>query len=170
MCRCCCWARVSAVTRFSNVRHEWTRGISDYCLACFIFERSNFCSCCKGGTSKVVRISSSRVQACKSRRYSADDTKFIKNEICRFLVAEIIEPARSPWRAQVQVVNHGSKKMSVIDYSPTINRFTILDAYPLPSIENLPRGSSRQILQLAGLAVRLLSNTAFARRKALHRF
>jgi len=108
--------------------------------------------------------------ACKSRRYSAEDTKFIKNEIFRLLVAEIIEPARSPWRAQVQVVNHGSKKMSVIDYSPTINRFTILDAYPLPSIENLPRGSSRQILQLAGLAVRLLSNTAFARRKALHRF
>jgi len=53
------------------------------------------------------------------------------------LAADIIEPARSPWRAQVLVVHQGSKRRLVIDYSTTINRFTLLDAYPLPNIEEL---------------------------------
>ena len=48
----------------------------------------------------------------------------------------IIEPSTSPWRAQVVVTkddNH--KKRLVVGYSETINRFTILDAYPLPHID-----------------------------------
>ena len=51
------------------------------------------------------------------------------------LAADIIEPARSPWRAQVLVVTQGTKRRLVIDYSTTINRFTLLDAYPLPNIK-----------------------------------
>ena len=38
----------------------------------------------------------------------------------RLLDADIIEPARSPWRAQVLVVKQGEKKRLVIDYSVTI--------------------------------------------------
>ena len=48
----------------------------------------------------------------------------------------IIEPSQSPWRAHVLVTaNENHKKNLVIDYSQTINRFTQLDAYPLPNIE-----------------------------------
>jgi len=53
------------------------------------------------------------------------------------LAADIIKPARSPWRVQVLVVHQGPKKRLMIDYSTTINRFTLLDAYPLPNIEEL---------------------------------
>ena len=50
----------------------------------------------------------------------------------------IIEPSSSPWRAQVLVVtgdNH--KKRMCIDYSETINKYTLLDGYPLPNMQNL---------------------------------
>jgi len=51
---------------------------------------------------------------------------------------DIIEPSSSPWRAQVLTVNDGRhKKRLVIDYSRTVNRFTLLDAYPLPCIDDL---------------------------------
>lgn len=50
----------------------------------------------------------------------------------------IIEESISPWRAQPLVVsNENNKKRMVIDYSQTINRFTLLDAYPLPRIEEV---------------------------------
>ena len=75
--------------------------------------------------------------AASSRRYSSEDTTFIRSEVQRLLDADIIEPARSPWRAQVLVVKQGEKKRLDIDYSVTINRFTLLDTYPLPNIEDL---------------------------------
>jgi len=75
--------------------------------------------------------------AAPSRRYSSEDTKFIRSEVQRLLDADIIEPARSPWRAQVLVVKQGEKKRLVMDYSVTINHFTLLDVYPLPKIEDL---------------------------------
>ncbi|QQP49647.1 Uncharacterized protein FKW44_010390, partial [Caligus rogercresseyi] len=53
------------------------------------------------------------------------------------LLEDIIEPCRSPWRAQVVVVTNSNKKRLVIDYSQTINKFTLLDAYPLPRINDL---------------------------------
>jgi len=48
--------------------------------------------------------------ASRSRRYNQEDTLFINNEIKRLLEADIIKPARSPWRAQVLVVNQPRKK------------------------------------------------------------
>ena len=79
-----------------------------------------------------------RPVATKSRRYSAEDTAFIHSEIQRLLCDEIIEETNSPWRAQVLVTrNENHKKRLVIDYSQTINRFTLLDAYPLPTISDL---------------------------------
>ncbi|XP_020901303.1 uncharacterized protein LOC110239892 [Exaiptasia diaphana] len=64
--------------------------------------------------------------ATKSRQYCKDDLTFIENEVDRLLKEGIIEPSQSPWRAQV-----------AIDYSQTINRFTQLDAFPLPRISNI---------------------------------
>ena len=75
--------------------------------------------------------------AVKSRRYSQEDKQFKSTEV-RKLLKGIIEPNVSPWRAQSLVIaieNH--KKMMVIDYSKTINRYTLLDAYPLPRIDEI---------------------------------
>ena len=69
--------------------------------------------------------------------YCKEDQDFIKTEVKRLLKEDIIETSRSPWRVQVLVVKRGEKQRLVIDYSSTINRFTILDAYPLPRIDSL---------------------------------
>ena len=48
---------------------------------------------------------------------------------------QIIDPSYSPWRAQVLVARDGRHKpRMVVDYSQTFNRYTLLDAYPLPNI------------------------------------
>ena len=71
----------------------------------------------------------------KSRRYSDEDRKFLAEEVERLLSEGIIEPSNSPWRAQVVVTrNERHKKRLVIDFSQTINKFTYLDAYPLPNL------------------------------------
>ena len=76
--------------------------------------------------------------AVKSRRHSIPDTKFIQSDISRMLNEGIIEPSQSQWRVQTLVVSpENHKKRLVVDYSQTINRFTLLDAYPLPQIEDM---------------------------------
>lgn len=76
--------------------------------------------------------------AVRSRRHSQADQKFISSEVSRLLKEGVIEPSNSPWRAQVLVTaNENHKKRMVIDYSQTINRYTQLDAYPLPRIEEM---------------------------------
>ncbi len=75
--------------------------------------------------------------ASKSRRYSDPDRRFIKEELQNMIKDGIVEPSSSPWRAQCVVTkeeNH--KKRLVIDYSQTINRFTELDAYPVPRMDD----------------------------------
>ena len=72
----------------------------------------------------------------KSRKYSREDQEFIKTETHRLLSEGIIDPSDSPWRAQVVVTkSERHKTRLVVDYSQTINKFTNLDAYPLPNIE-----------------------------------
>ena len=49
-----------------------------------------------------------------------------------------LEDSNSPWRAQILVdrsPNH--KPRMCVDYSDTINRFTLLDAYPSPNIDEI---------------------------------
>ncbi|XP_012562704.1 uncharacterized protein LOC101238699 [Hydra vulgaris] len=75
--------------------------------------------------------------ATRSRNYSQRDKEFIKPEIHRLTQAATIEPSNSPWRAQVLVVNEKTKRRMVVDYSETINKYTQLDAYPLPKIETI---------------------------------
>ena len=74
--------------------------------------------------------------ATKSRRYSTPDKQFIEKETRKLLSEGIIEPSNSPWRAQVVVTKDGHKKRLAIDYSQTINKYTQLDAYPLPRIDD----------------------------------
>ena len=74
--------------------------------------------------------------ATKSRRHTKEDEKFIDASVKQLLEEDIIEPSSSPWRAQVLVASdERHKKRMVVDYSQTINRFTYLDAYPLPRID-----------------------------------
>ena len=74
----------------------------------------------------------------KSRRHSFSDQRFIEGEIRRLLNENIIQPSNSPWRAQVLVSHNGQgKRRMVVDYSQTINRFTHLDAFPLPRIDHM---------------------------------
>ena len=73
----------------------------------------------------------------RSRSYSQEDVIFIKGEVDRLLTDGIIEVSCAPWRAQCLVVVNNAKKRLVIDYSQTIKRFTLPDAYPIPNIEKL---------------------------------
>ena len=76
--------------------------------------------------------------ATKSRGFSKCDRSFIGDEIKRLLELGIIEPSKSPWRAQVLVDrNEGKKPRLVIDYSRTVNTYTIPDAYPVPRIDQM---------------------------------
>jgi len=74
----------------------------------------------------------------KSRRQTYEDRLFIAQEVDKLLEEGIIEPSNSPWRAQAFVVRGDlHRPRMVVDYSQTINRFTMLDAYPLPKIEEV---------------------------------
>lgn len=73
--------------------------------------------------------------ASKSLRFSQQDSAFIDEEVKRLLEEGIVEASLSPWRAQVVVTkDENHRKRLAIDYSQTINRFTLLDAFPLPRI------------------------------------
>ena len=72
----------------------------------------------------------------KSRHYSNDDKTFTDKECRRLLKEGVIENCHSPWKAQVVVVKRDNKKRLAINYSQTINRFILLDAFPLPNIRS----------------------------------
>ena len=74
--------------------------------------------------------------AVKTRKFLAAEEELIKTETKRLLQEGRIEKSNSPWRAQPLIVDHGNgKKRMCIDYSQTVNLYTMLDAYPLPTIE-----------------------------------
>ena len=75
--------------------------------------------------------------ATKSRHYSNADQSFISSEI-RLLKEDLIERSSLPWCAQPLVVTQENfEKRMVIDYSQTINKFMLLDAYPLPRMHDV---------------------------------
>lgn len=52
--------------------------------------------------------------------------------------AEITKERIAPWRAQMSVMKNGLHKgIMVIDYFQIINKFTLLDAYPVRNIRSL---------------------------------
>ncbi|KAJ8887174.1 hypothetical protein PR048_013389 [Dryococelus australis] len=74
----------------------------------------------------------------KSCRHTSSDEQLIDSEIQNLLKEGVIAKIVSPWRAQVMVVtseNHRSRM--AVDYSQTINRYTELDAFPLPRIDDI---------------------------------
>ena len=75
--------------------------------------------------------------AVKSQRHIILDTKFIQSEISQILKEGVIERSQSLWLAQTLVVTPENHKKRLVDYSQTINQFTLLDAYPLPRIEDM---------------------------------
>ena len=80
----------------------------------------------------------------KSRRFGNQDKQFIQSEIEKMLQEGVIEESTSPWRAQVLITTgERQRKRLVVDYSRTINRFTSLDAYPLPRMDDLAAEISR---------------------------
>ena len=73
--------------------------------------------------------------ATKSKKFNYEDKLFIKEKLRKLLNEQIIEPSYLPWRAQVLVARDGRHKpRMIVDYSQTVNRYTLLDAYPLPNI------------------------------------
>ena len=82
--------------------------------------------------------------ATKSRRHSDMDERFIETEVQKLLKEGVIETSASPWRAQVLVTSgERHKKRMVIDYSQTVNKFTLLDAYPLPRLDKMAESISK---------------------------
>lgn len=76
----------------------------------------------------------------KSRRHTNDENHFIHTEIKKMLREVIIEPSYSTWRAKVLVTSSENHiKRIVIAYSQTIYKFTRLNEYPLPRIDNMIR-------------------------------
>ena len=76
--------------------------------------------------------------ATKLRTFNNTDKKFIETEIHKLFSDGIIEPSSSPWHSQVLVTAEGKhKRHMVIDFSQTVNRFTLLDAYPLPHTSDI---------------------------------
>ena len=74
--------------------------------------------------------------ATKSRKFNEEDKRFIDVEVRKLLLEGTTEPSYSPWRAQVLVAHDDCHKpRMVVDCSQTVNRFTLLDAYPLPNID-----------------------------------
>ena len=74
----------------------------------------------------------------KLRKHSIANEKFIAKTIKSDLVNGVIESSTTPWRAQVLVTaeeNH--RKRMFIGYSETINKYTLLDDYPLPNLQNM---------------------------------
>jgi len=75
---------------------------------------------------------------CASRFRSTADNNFIKNEVEALLKSGVIVPSRSPWRSQLVVAKSANGKFRmVVDYSTTINRYTVPDAFPLPLIDDI---------------------------------
>ena len=75
--------------------------------------------------------------AIKTRKFSAADQELIRIET-KCLLQGRIEKSNSPWRPQPVRVDHGNDKNRMcIDFSQTVNLYTMLDAYPLPTIESI---------------------------------
>nr|XP_039268300.1 uncharacterized protein LOC120343231 [Styela clava] len=117
-------------------------GVVENPQTCSLYVGKEVCNLASAKVSEPLRIfrfvdDNCKPVAVRSRNYSSDDLKFIKDEITRLLREGIIERSESPWLAQVLVTkDQRHKKRLVIDYSQTINRYAALDAYPLPRINN----------------------------------
>ena len=76
--------------------------------------------------------------AAKSIKYSNLDRKFIDDQVTQLLKEGIIEASKSPRPTQLIIAkSENQKKRMCVDYSQTVNKFTLLDAYPLPNMRSV---------------------------------
>lgn len=81
---------------------------------------------------------------CPSRKYTPDDVEFINKTVKSLLENEIVEESCSEWRSQPVVVSkRGGGRRMAIDYSVTVNKFSKLDAFPLPLISDLVQEAAK---------------------------
>lgn len=100
----------------------------------------------------------------KSRRHTDSDSKFIEAEANRLIVEDVIETSLTSWRKQALVTtNENHKQRKVIDYSRPIIRYTLLDAYPLPRIDDIEN-------KVANYAVYSTPGPVFLRRNRSSKF
>ena len=115
--------------------------------------------------------------ATKSQNDSTENTQFIRKEILQLLEDDIIEPSYSPWHAQIVVTSTPNKKKPlVVDFSHTINHFTLLDSYPLPQIKDLVNQIAQyRIFSIIDLSkayyqIEICPYTAFQAENCLYQF
>ena len=81
---------------------------------------------------------------CPSRKYSVDDVEVIRKTVESLLDNDIIEESCSEWRSQPVIVDkRGGGKRMAIDYSVTVNKFSKLDAFPVPLISDLVQEAAK---------------------------
>jgi len=77
-----------------------------------------------------------RATSAPSRRFNAEDSRFITEPVNKMIDQGIIESSESPWRTQILVTkDERHTRRMVIDCSQTINRFPELDVYSFPKID-----------------------------------
>lgn len=115
-----------------------------------------------------------------SRYKNKETSLFIKAEIEKLEAEGIIVPSTSSWRSQAFVVKSNGKQRMVVDFASTINRYTDLDAFPVPLIPDVlhqlegSRVFSRVDLRSAYYQVPILKEhqhfTAFEANNRLYEF
>ena len=81
-----------------------------------------------------------RAIAIKSRNFSEEDKQFIRTEMSKLLNKVTMEKSCLPWRAQVFVLqDEKHNPRMVVDYSHTVHKYTLLNAYPLPNTDKKVR-------------------------------
>lgn len=71
-------------------------------------------------------------------RHFITNARFISTEFDHLLKEQLTKSSNSSWYVQVLVTtNERHKRRIVVEYSQTINRFTLLDTYPLPKIDQM---------------------------------
>ena len=81
---------------------------------------------------------------CPTKRYYDADGKVIHETVTSLIKNGIIEESTSEWRSQPVIVSkRGGGKRMAIDISCTTNKFSKLDAFPVPLISDLVQRVSR---------------------------
>ena len=75
---------------------------------------------------------------CPTRRYNEADGKVINDTVKTLLENGIIRESTSAWRSQPVIVSkRGGGKRMAIDFSCKVNKFSKMDAFPVPLISDL---------------------------------
>ena len=103
--------------------------LSDEVLGCVPPEKGVFHTVPTPPDVKPVR--------CKGGNLSMHERMFLKLELQRLLRLGVIRPSSSPWMCRVVIAPKPNGKLRLTcDFRP-VNRHTVPDAYPLPTVEDM---------------------------------